>query len=169
VSVAQIVAVAIAAVACVYDVRTSRIPNFLTFGAALLAIAFHTFSGGGIGATPSLLGWLIGIATFFPIFALGAMGAGDVKLMGALGAWLGWQVVLLVALYGALAGGVFAIAVALRRRYLLQALRNVRALLAFWWFNGVRPLPELSLDATDGVRLPYALPIAAGLLVTLWV
>jgi len=169
VSAAQIAAVAIAAVACVYDVRTSRIPNFLTFGAALLAIAFHAFSSSGIGATPSLLGWLIGIATFFPIFVLGAMGAGDVKLMGALGAWLGWQVVLLVALYGALAGGVFAIAVALRRRYLLQALRNVRALLTFWWFNGVRPLPELSLDSTDGVRLPYALPIAAGLLVTLWV
>jgi Flp pilus assembly protein TadG len=58
----------------------------------------------GLGATHAVLGLIVGLAVFFPLFALGAMGAGDVKLMAALGAWVGWQPVILVALYGSVAG-----------------------------------------------------------------
>ena len=52
--------------------------------------------------------------------------------------------------------------------YLRRALANIKALLMHWWVTGIRPLPELTLDGGHGLRLPYALPIMAGLVVTLW-
>jgi prepilin peptidase CpaA len=165
-TIAEAVAVAVVIVACVWDVATSRIPNVLTFTAIGLALAFHVIVGGG--APYAALGLVVGLAVFFPMFALGAMGAGDVKLMAALGAWIGWQAILLVALYGSLAGGALGIVIGLRRRYLRKALSNLKMLATYWWVEGVKPLPALTLEAKDSQRLPYALAIAAGLAVTVW-
>jgi prepilin peptidase CpaA len=167
-SVAEGCAVAIALVACHYDLATSRIPNKLTFTTAALAIVFHLFAPYGGGWSHSVLGLLVGLLVFFPLFALGAMGAGDVKLMAAVGAWIGATAILNVALYGSVAGGVLALIVALRQGYLRKALTNVKMLLMFWWVEGIKPFPALTLESTDGLRLPYALAIAAGLAVTLW-
>ena len=167
-SVAEGFAVALALVACLYDVSTSRIPNKLTFTTAALAILFHAFAPTGAGLSHAALGLLVGLLVFFPLFALGAMGAGDVKLMAAVGAWIGAGPIVYVALYGSVAGGVFAVIVALRRGYLKQALNNVKMLLTFWWVEGIKPFPALTLESKDSLRLPYALAIAAGLGVTLW-
>ena len=167
-SIADGFAVGIATVACLYDVSTSRIPNKLTFTTAALAILFHVFAPAGAGLSHSILGLLVGLALFFPMFALGAMGAGDVKLMAAVGAWVGAMSIIYVALYGSIAGGILGVIVAIRRQYLKQALRNVRALLTYWWVEGVKPFPPLTLESTNTLRLPYALAIAAGLAVTLW-
>ena len=164
----EMIAAAIALVACCWDVATSRIPNAVTLSAAALAILFHAFSPAGSGAWLSLAGLATGLAVFFPLFALRAMGAGDVKLMAALGAWIGWKSIVFVALYGSVAGGVFAVLVGLRRRYLRQAFSNLKMLATYWWVEGVKPFPALTLEAKDGVRLPYALAIAAGLAVTVW-
>ena len=57
------------------------------------------------------LGLAVGLAVFFPFFALGGMGGGDVKLMAALGTWIGWSPIVWTALYGAVAGGVMAVGV----------------------------------------------------------
>jgi len=167
-TIAEGLAVFTVIAACVSDVTTSRIPNALTFGAAALAVVFHAAAPAGLGATHAVLGLIVGLAVFFPLFALGAMGAGDVKLMAALGAWVGWQPVILVALYGSVAGGVLALVVAARSRYLKQAFTNIRALGMYWLVNGIKPLPELTLESKQSMRLPYAVAIAAGLAVTLW-
>ncbi|MGE0460838.1 MAG: prepilin peptidase [Vicinamibacterales bacterium] len=166
--VAELTALLIAGAACLTDLRSARIPNVLTFGAVALGLVFHVLTPPGSGAAFAGAGLLAGLLVFFPFFALGAMGAGDVKLMAALGVWIGWQPTLQVALYGALAGGVLAVGVALWHGYLRQALRNLRTLFGHWWLVGIRPLPELTLDAGKGLRLPYALPIMVGLVVTLW-
>src|SRR5688500_5262829 len=79
----------IAMAACVTDLRSRRIPNVLTFGAALAGIAFHALAPEGEGLGIAALGWAIGIVAFFIPFALGGLGGGDIKLLGALGAWLG--------------------------------------------------------------------------------
>jgi prepilin peptidase CpaA len=148
--------------------RDSRIPNVLTFGAIAVAVIVHGFLPQGSGWLHVGLGTLAGLAVFFPFFALGGMGAGDVKLMAALGAWLGAPAVIYVALYGAIAGGVLAIIVALANGYLKQAVTNVWRLLLHWLLMGLKPLPEFTLEQGRGPRLAYAIPIFVGLLVTLW-
>ena len=81
------VVVALVALASITDVRTRRIPNVLTFGATIAALLFHVSTGGTSGLTTSVGGWMLGAALFFPVFALRGMGAGDVKLLAAMG-WL---------------------------------------------------------------------------------
>ena len=116
----------------------------------------------------ALGGWLVGAAFFFPIFALGGMGAGDVKLMAALGAWLGPAAIVWVALYSSIAGAVMALVVAGFAGYLGQAFTNLWCLLMYWRIEGPRPAPELTLSSHKGPRLAYAVPVFAGLMVTLW-
>jgi prepilin peptidase CpaA len=115
-----------------------------------------------------LVGLVVGLLVFFPFFALGGMGGGDVKLMAALGAWVGWQAIVWTALYGAVAGGALALVVAVGHGYLRQALSNIGGLLLFWSAQGIRPMPALTLEHGAGPRLPYAIPIFVGLVVALW-
>jgi prepilin peptidase CpaA len=164
----QVVALILSALACWFDVRTRHIPNLLTFGGAALALGYSLVTGGPGGLLTSALGWLAGAALFLPFFALGGMGAGDVKLAACIGAWLGPMAAVFVDLYAALAGGVMALALALATGYLRQALTNVWLLLAHWRVVGIRPLREVTLEGSRGPRLPYALPIAAGALAAIW-
>src|SRR5262250_53768 len=116
----ELLAVAVAILACVSDLRTRRIPNALTFGAAIVAVSIHSALGGVNGLLIGVVGWLVGIALFFPFFALGGLGGGDVKLLGAIGACLGPASIVFVGFYTAIAGGMLAVIVALRSRYLGQ-------------------------------------------------
>jgi prepilin peptidase CpaA len=161
-------AIAFAVLACVTDIRSRRIPNVLTFGAAICAVALHGFVTGGSGLVFSATGWLVGTALFFPFFALGGLGGGDVKLLAAIGACLGGPIVLWVAMYAAVAGGVLAVFVALRAGYLRAALRNILYFLTYWKTFGLKPVDGFDLDNSQAPRLAYALPVLTGLLVTLW-
>jgi prepilin peptidase CpaA len=96
------------------------------------------------------------------------MGAGDVKLLAAVGAWLGPSQVATAALATSIAGGVIALVVALAHGYLRTAWRNLWMLLTQWRVMGIRPVDELTLQGARGPRLAYAFPIAIGTLVTLW-
>jgi prepilin peptidase CpaA len=164
----QIAVVALVLLACVPDMRTRRIPNILTLGSALAALLFHGAASGWTGLLSSAGGWLLGAALFFPIFALRGMGAGDVKLLAAVGAWLGPAQVVWVGLITSVAGGILGLAVSFAYGYGLTAIRNVSALLGQWLLVGVRPLPQLTLQTARGPRLAYAVPIAIGTMVTLW-
>jgi prepilin peptidase CpaA len=167
-STTYIVVGALLALACISDLRTRRIPNALTFSAVAAGLLFHFATGGMTAAGWSLAGCVVGALLFFPMFALRGMGAGDVKLLAAVGAWLGpWQVAI-VALATSIAGGVIALAVALGHGYLTTAARNLWMLLTHWRIMGVRPLHEVTLQGTRGPRLAYAIPIAIGTMVTLW-
>ncbi len=113
-------------------------------------------------------GWVVGVAFLLAPYALGSMGAGDVKLLGALGAWLGPGDTVWLGLYTGIAGGAIAFVVAARHGYLRQAYRNLSGLLLYWRVAGVRPLAELTLEKGNGPRLAYAMPILAGTVATLW-
>lgn len=167
-TVLQAAAIVIAVIAAVWDLKTRRIPNVLTFGAALAAIVVHLWLQGPAGAGWAVAGWLVGVAFFLPFFALGGMGAGDVKLLGALGAWLGPGPVVWVALFSLIAGGIIGLAVALGYGYLTQAFANILWMFQFWRAEGPRPVPEVTLATHRGPRLAYAVPVFAGLMVTLW-
>ena len=167
-SLIHFVVLGIAAVACVWDLRTRRIPNVLTFGAAACAILFHLATGGLQGGLASAGGWVVGVAVLFAPFALGGMGAGDVKLLGALGAWLGPSDALWLTLYTGTCGALVALVFAAIHGYLPQALRNIWLLLSYWRVMGLRPMAELTLHAGTGPRLAYAASILAGTVATLW-
>src|SRR5437660_8307386 len=104
-SVPHVVVILVAGIASVSDVRTRRIPNVLTFGAAAAALVYLFAAHGWLGLAGAGEGWAVGVLLFFPFFALGGLGAGDVKLLGAMGAWLGPRAVFWVAVYASLAGG----------------------------------------------------------------
>lgn len=167
-SVIPAAALSVALFGCAFDLRTRRIPNWLTFGAAAAALVFHAVTGGASGAAQSLGGWATGAALLILPYALGGMGAGDVKLIGALGAWLGPGDAFWLAMYTGVAGGVMALAVGVWHGYLRQAWNNVWLLLTHWQVSGLRPFPELTLTTSRGPRLAYAVPILAGTLVMLW-
>jgi prepilin peptidase CpaA len=162
------IALAVALVACVTDIRTRRIPNLLTFGAAALAFMFHLFIEGWTAGGTSVLAWLVGLLVFLPFFLVGGLGAGDVKLVAAIGAWLGSPALTMwVALYTGIAGGVMALMVMLVRGYAKTTFNNLRLMITSWRL-GVATVPGLTLDETTGPKLAYAIPIAVGTGLTLW-
>ena len=160
------VLVALAASAC--DLRTRRIPNALTFGAAAAALVASAWSGGSASAAQSAQGWLLGLALWFPLFALGGMGAGDVKLLAAIGAWLGPPLVLFAALYSAVAGAILALAVVLAHRCVQQTFTNIALLVTHWSVAGFTASPHLTLETSASPRLAYAVPILIGTIAAIW-
>jgi prepilin peptidase CpaA len=158
----------VSVLAAVCDVRTGRIPNVLTFGAAAAGFAFSALQAGPSGLGTSLLGCLAGLVLFLPLFALGGMGGGDVKLLAAIGAWIGPMGALQAALWASLVGGVMAVIVGISSGYLREAFRNLFAMVAVWRTVGPSPISELTLTESRAPRLAYAVPIGIGAIVALW-
>ena len=162
-----LVAIMIAGIACITDLRSRRISNRLVVTGLGIGLVLNLLLGSWAGLGWSLLGGLLGLALFFPFFALGGMGAGDVKLLACLGAILGPKDLLAVALVGAVIGGVLALIVASMNGRLLRTLQGVTSLLAFWAAGGLRPSPVLNLDSPGTLKIPYAVPVAAGTILVL--
>jgi prepilin peptidase CpaA len=158
----------VALVACAFDLWRGRIPNALTFGAAAAALVATAVSGGLNGVGWSAAGWLAGLVLFLPVYALGGMGAGDVKLLAALGAWLGPLTVFHAALYTGIAGGLFAVIVALRHGCLRQTFANIQLLMLHWRVAGVTGPSPVTLECSTSPKLPYALPMLVGTMVAIW-
>lgn len=154
-----------------YDLRSRRIPNFLTFGGAALGILWQTAVWGWQGLGLSFLGLLTGLILLLPPYLLGGMGAGDVKALAALGAWLGPRLCLVVFCYMGLAGGLLSLMVLIWRRLLSNYLRRGwQLLLGFILLKGQQGwLGQLSLPAQTTAGVPYGVAIAAGMIaLSLW-
>ncbi len=160
-------AIIVAGIACFTDLRSRRISNRLVIAGLAAGCFLNTLRGGWADLGWSLAGALLGLAIFLPFFALGGMGAGDVKLLACLGSILGPQDLVAVAVVGALAGGVLALGVALANGRLLSTLKGTAQLFAFWITGGLRPSPVLNLGNPGTLKIPYAVPVAAGTLVVL--
>jgi len=156
-----------AGIGSVHDVRERRIPNLVTGPAILAALTLHLICGGWGGLLDSALAGLIAGAIFLVFFLAGGMGAGDVKLMAAVGCCVGLSSLFPVVLSTVLAGAVFALAIGLYNGRLRETLRNVGALLLHHGQQGLKPHPDLNLTNPHTLRLPFALPIAAGCLFAL--
>jgi prepilin peptidase CpaA len=164
----HIVGLTIASIACVTDLRTRRIPNVLTFGSALAGLLYQFSTGGSDGLGQAALGWLVGAVVFVLPFALGGLGGGDVKLLAALGAWLGPGDAIWLALYTGVAGGVMALAVSAIYGYLGTALQNIKLLLCHWRVAGITAVPGITLENSNGPKLAYAFPILMGMVAITW-
>jgi len=96
-------------IAVYYDLKWRRIPNFLTFSLIIVGFTLNLITGGISALYYSLLGFVIGAGFFFIFFLIGGMGAGDVKLMGGIGALLGFETVIKALFYIAFVGGIIAL------------------------------------------------------------
>lgn len=153
-------------VAAVIDWRTMRIPNWLTLAGMAWGLLYNATHDTSIaaGLAYSAGGLVTGLALLLPLWLLRVMGAGDVKLMAAVGAVVGVPGVLHAVLWSFIVGGVAAIGYALSQRVFRRMASNVTAIvqsMAFAAMAGLRPTPALAGRASVG-KLPYALSIAAG-------
>lgn len=159
-SAAITVLVAGLAVATVIDVKSRRIPNLLTASMIGLGLGLAAAGASGISLPASILGFFLGFLLMMPGYALGATGAGDVKLMAAVGAIVGPAVVIPAFLFTSIAGGVLAIIVAARRKRLAATLaRTGRLVMA------PGEAPKEIRGATSVSRFAYGPAIAAGTMV----
>lgn len=157
---------ALLACAVWHDVRSRRIPNGLVFGGAVLAMLLHALlapAGGGLGTLDALAAMALGLGLLLPMYMLRALGAGDVKLMAMVGAFVGPQQVLSATLLTLLAGGVLAALVAASQGVLRQTLLNSYCMLLHSVMRGMGG-GNARLDAPPAAtgKLPYAIAIAAG-------
>ncbi len=152
------------------DLRSRRIPNTLVvtgFGLALTAhaITMNTSALPLAGAAwwAPLAGLAAGFALLLPLYLLRATGAGDVKLMAMVGAFVGAPTVLAATLYTLLAGGLLSLVFMLGRGVAAQTLANVRFMLTDWAQRvGTGQGARLAPLQTTAARLPYAVAIALG-------
>lgn len=151
-------------IATVVDIRTRRIPNVLTATMAALGVAFAAAGSSEIPLWASGAGLAVGLSLMMPGHLLGATGAGDVKLMGAIGAIIGPAAVLHAFLFTAIAGGVLALVVAVRRRRLVATLAVTGRLIA-----GSPAAHEEIRSAPVTRRFAYGPAIAAGSIAALLV
>jgi prepilin peptidase CpaA len=149
-------------VAAVVDLKSRRIPNALTISALVAGLLLRAPLGleaVGVG----ILGAGLGLVLSGPFFLAGALGGGDVKLIGAVGAFMGPGRLIGACLLIALIGGVVALLDAARRGVLRIALMNV-VLLVVGWLSRGRSQPPPTLDSPSAMTIPYGVPIAMGAL-----
>lgn len=144
------------------DFRTQKIPNILTLTSVFVAISYHLYSGGFQGFLFSLFGVFIGIVVLIIPYAMGGMGAGDVKLMGAVGSFLGAKGVFISFLFTALFGGVYALIIILVFRKIFQGYfrQLFHSILNFLLTRKYSPAPLT--ENKKKPRLCYGIAIALG-------
>jgi len=156
---------AIAVLAGWSDWRTRRIPNWLTGAGILLGIIVHTRIAGWSGAEISIEGVGLALVLLLPLVLLRALGAGDWKLMGALGAFLGPWMVLFVLLASIFISGLMAILMMVQAKRVKATLRNLVVLVRGFVSFGLRTNPQISLDNPGLLKLPFGVAAAIGTVV----
>ena len=144
------------AVAAAIDLRTHRIPNYVTVPAALLGLAYHSLAPGGWGPLVSLAGFGVGFVLLLFPWLLGGGGMGDVKMLAALGAWLGPKLMLVAFAASAVLAAAMALVVLLLSVMALGVSKTGNK-----YFNvGSRQAAGKSPGKRPARVLPFAVPVA---------
>ena len=153
-------------VATFTDLRSRRIPNWLVLPFMVLGIAISGWMQGWHGVGQSLEGFALGAGVYGALFCLGGMGMGDVKLMAAIGAWVGPSQLLVALVVAGMVGGIMAVSWAAAGGFLGELFSGTGDLMAGFGKRGMRPHPELVMDNPLTRKLPYAPAIAVGTLIS---
>ncbi|MDI3255989.1 MAG: A24 family peptidase [Bacillota bacterium] len=148
------------------DLRTRRVPNWLTFPSIVLGIALHGTLDGWQGAANALIACGLILLIMFPVALRRGMGMGDIKLLLATSAFAGTQKFLMVLAASILIAGILAIAVSIRKHYLKTAIRNAFVLLRHAAEQPLTPHPELNIDNPTAHHLPFGVAVALGCILT---
>jgi prepilin peptidase CpaA len=163
---------ALLAAAVWHDVRARRIPNAIVFYGTLAGLALHGLlpAGDGLFNTPmgslgwasSLGGMALGLLVLMPMYALRLMGAGDVKLLAMVGAFVGAGAILPITVVIFAAGGVLALGFAVCQGSLRPLLRNAWQMMMYSGLSALSGKLAVAPPVAASGRLPYAVAIAAG-------
>jgi len=162
---------ALLAVAAVIDLRQRRIPNWLSFGLMAAGLAKAIWLGGLAGAGHAALGLLAGGGLAMVLFAVSALGGGDVKLLAGIGTWLGPGPVFWVFIVEAIVGMVIVVVQAAAQGRMRTLLRNSTIIVANFACASEVGLDH-AIESGKACRsvarpLPYAVPILIATLIVL--
>ena len=165
--IGEIVLAVVLIAAAVSDLRTGRVRNVLTYSAILAGLVFGGIQGWWTGETREglvnhMAGFSFGFVVLFVPFLLGGMGGGDVKLMGAVGAFLGWPGIVYAMFYSFLVGVAVGLIMMVWRGRTLTVVRRLGVAVR------LLPIPSVTMDEalpTASLRVPFAFAVCVG---TLW-
>jgi len=153
------------AVATVTDLRSRRIPNWLVLPFLVAGLAVPAWLHGWHGLGQSLEGFSLGALIYGFLHWMGGMGMGDVKLVAAIGAWIGPQQLALSMFITAMAGGIMVLVWAAAGGFIGEIGESTGDLIR-GWKRGVKPNPEFALANPKRRKMPYAPAIAVGTLIS---
>jgi prepilin peptidase CpaA len=148
------------------DWRTRRIPNWLTVSGVVLGLALNWIVGGKYGAVRSLEGTGLALGLMLPLVLLRGMGAGDWKLMGAVGAMMGLHPMSFVLLVSILTSGLMAVFQMMAAGRVNRTMRNVLRLAVGLATFGARLDPTISLDNPTLLKVPFGVATGAAMVLT---
>ena len=152
-------AVALALIAGWMDWRSRRIPNWLTVPGFIVGVLVNLLANGRAGLKTSLLGAGLGLLVLLPFVFLRSLGAGDWKLAGALGAFVGWQVLANLLMGSVFVAGIMALGLVIYKRRFKETARNIGRLLGSMFMFRM-PGAEVSLDNPQSLKVPYGVALA---------
>jgi prepilin peptidase CpaA len=154
----------LAAVAAAYDIRYRRIPNWLVLAGTIAGLVWNVYSSGGFGLLRASEGLGLGFALYFPLYLLRARGAGDVKLLAAVGAITGPGNCFWIFFLTAILGGAIAIVLLMFKGRVRQTFFNIASIVRDLLHLRAphKSSAELDVRTTKGLRLPHGVMIAVG-------
>jgi prepilin peptidase CpaA len=162
-----------AVIAGVTDVWKFKVYNILTFPLVVSGLLYHAFHGGAPALAGSFLGALVGFALMIALYAMGGMGAGDVKFVTAIGAWLGLPLTFYVMIAGCIAAGIYALVLMVTAPSLKETMLNIQLLwlrlLCLGRHIGSEDRVETEVNRADRRRrlIPFSAMMGVGLIATL--
>ncbi|MEP3481887.1 MAG: A24 family peptidase [Fuerstiella sp.] len=146
------------------DGKELRVPNYITLPMILTGLIYQTVAGGFGGMGAGLLGMCVGLMCLLPLYAVGGMGAGDVKLMAGIGAWVGWQITAYSFAVSVVVGAFMAVVMVAVSGDWKKHYKQCLLILSEW--SLIKNPYELSEIATERKArmylLPYGIPICIG-------
>jgi prepilin peptidase CpaA len=146
--------------AALLDWRSRRIPNWLTVPAFFLGVILHTALGGWHGSLFALEGAVLALALLITPVLIRVLGAGDWKLMGAVGAFMGPALVLVILFGSLLVSGLMAMVQMMRTHRVVETLRNMVVLVRGVFAFGLKANAQASLDSPHSLKLPFGVAVA---------
>ena len=158
-AVIWIPAILLAAMAGWLDWRYRRIPNWLTVPGLAVGMVANALVGGWSGAKASLLGALLGLGLLLPLVLLRSLGAGDWKLAGAVGAFLGPERLIVVLIAAIFVAGGMAVFLIIYKGRVKQVVHNIGRMLGAILRLRL-PGPELTLENPESLKVPFGVAVA---------
>jgi prepilin peptidase CpaA len=160
--------IALTLVAGVVDFRTRKIPNLITIPGMVAGITLRTAMSGWTGAKVAVEGAVLALVLLLPLVLARALGAGDWKLMGAVGAFVG-PIIFLFVLFGSIVvSGLMALVEMVRTKRVRETFENMLVLVRGFISFGLRRNSEISLDNPKLLKVPFGVAVAVSTVACFW-